>query len=231
VMTADPLTMRRFAPGGKSRKLVFHNFPNLQFFPPPRPNYHAPFDFVYRGGISERAGAYVLLDALHMLSDQGRPANLLLLGYFDSGADHLTLLHGIQSLGLESRVTVKGRVPHEAMANALGTARIGISPLQDTPKFRLNLPVKVFEYWACGMPVIASDLPPVRPYFRGLQAGLLFLPGDAVALAQAMAWMLDHPQEAALMGSRGRAAVVSRLNNQYEARRLRDFCHRIATTS
>jgi glycosyltransferase involved in cell wall biosynthesis len=227
VMTADPFTMRRFAEGGRSRKLVFHNFPNLQFFPLPRPNRSATFDFVYRGGISERAGAYLLLDALRMFADQGRSANLLLLGYFDCAADHLALLNRIQSFGLESRVTVKGKLPHEEMANALATCRIGISPLQDTPKFRLNLPVKVFEYWACGMPVIASDLPPIRPYFRGVGAGLLFPAGDAVALSRAMAWMLDHPEQAALMGRRGRAAVDARLNNENEVRRLREFCQRI----
>jgi len=66
LMTADPLTLRRFARRGASRKIVFYNFPNLDLFPPPRPG-PKPFDLVYRGGLSERAGIYVLLEAVHLL--------------------------------------------------------------------------------------------------------------------------------------------------------------------
>src|SRR4029077_7358501 len=164
LMTADPFTLRRLARTGKSRKLVFHNFPNLDFFPSPLP---APktCDIVYRGGLSERTGTFVLLDAMRLLANQGRPARLSLIGYFDNAAAEETLRTRIRALALESSITITGRLSHEDMAAALSSARIGVSPLQDTPKFRLNLPVKVFEYWACGLAVIASDLPCIRPYF------------------------------------------------------------------
>src|SRR5579862_986535 len=56
VMTADPFTLRRMARAGKSRKLVFFNFPNLDFFPSPV-DIPKKFDVVYRGGISARAGS------------------------------------------------------------------------------------------------------------------------------------------------------------------------------
>src|SRR4029077_11842220 len=115
-----------------------------------------------------------------------------------------------RALALESSITITGRLSHEDMAAALSSARIGVSPLQDTPKFRLNLPVKVFEYWACGLPVIASDLPCIRPYFRNTHAGLLVRPGDAMEFAISIAWMLDHPAQASRMGQRGRDAVVER---------------------
>jgi len=228
IITADPFTMRRFAHTGKSAKLVFHNFPNLEFFPPPDLLGPKPYDLMYRGGLSVRAGTFVLLDALRLLADQGRRLRLSLIGYFDSPADKSIFLDRIRVLGLDSQVTITGRIPHEAMAQALSGARIGISPLQDVPKFRLNLPVKVFEYWACGLPVIASDLPPMRPYFQNVRGGLLFPPGDALRLSRAIAWMLDHAADASEMGRHGRDAIVSRFNNECEVRRLRDFCQRIA---
>jgi glycosyltransferase involved in cell wall biosynthesis len=229
LVTADPFTLRRLARTGKSRKLVFHNFPNLEFFPPPRPR-PKTCDVVYRGGLSERAGTFVLLDSMRLLADQGRPARLSLVGYFDDAAAESALRERIRALALESSIAITGRLSHEDMAAALGGALIGVSPLQDTPKFRLNLPVKVFEYWACGLPVIASDLPCIRPYFRNTHAGLLVKPGDAIELAKSIAWMLDHPAQASRMGQRGRAAIVQRFNNRNEVRKLRDFCLRIAAT-
>jgi glycosyltransferase involved in cell wall biosynthesis len=228
VMTADPFTLRRLSHAGRSRKLVFYNFPNLDFFPPPQPCAKR-FDVVYRGGLSERAGTFVLLDAMKQLAkERSTPANLLLIGYPDNAAAGEELRARIRALGLESSITIQGRIAHERMAEALSHARIGVCPLQPIPKFLLNIPVKVFEYWACGLPVVASDLPPIRPFFRNGQTGLLFEPGCAAELAQRIGWLLDHPDAAAKMGKQGRVSVEERFNNQREIHKLHAFVMQIA---
>lgn len=226
IMTADPFTMRRVALVGRSHKCVFYNFPNLDFFPAPREQ-KKRFDVVYRGGLSERAGTFLLLDALQQLAHAGRSVRLLVIGYCDGGDGERQLRNQIAQRGLTENVEIRGRIPHEVMAAALGEARIGVSPLADTPKFRLNIPVKIFEYWACGLPVIASDLPPSRPFMRGSDAGLCFPAGDANALARAIEYLLDRPQEASAMGKCGREIVEKRLNNRGETRKLISLCRAI----
>lgn len=226
--TADSLTLRRLAHAPRSRKLVLYNFPNLDFFPsPPESSARKEFDVVYRGGLSERAGTHILLDALRFLTEHKRPIRLLLIGYCDGPFSEISLRSKIRDLGLSSSVEWLGRIPHEQMARALSRARIGISPLLATPKFQINIPVKIFEYWACGLPVVASDLPPIWPFFRSVGAGLLFPPGDPQALALSIAWLLDHRAEAQRMGRAGRAAIVSRFNNRAEAQRFSRFCSQI----
>lgn len=227
VMTADPFTMRRLA---KSRgpKIVFYNFPNLAFFPSAPPTRPKVFDLVYRGGLSGRAGIFVLIEALRLLATRPRPANLLLIGYFDNHSAEKTIRERIHAAGVSHLVEIRGRLDHEKMAAALSEAAIGISPLQAVPKFMLNIPVKVFEYWACGIPVVSSDLPPIRPFFRNAEAGFLFPAQSAPALAQSIAWLLDHPSEAAAMGARGRDLVVRRFNNSAELRKFHRFCARVA---
>jgi glycosyltransferase involved in cell wall biosynthesis len=227
VMTADPFTLRRIARIGKSRKLVFYNFPNLDLFPPIRSR-PKPFDIVYRGGLSERAGTFLLLEAIRLLATSARPTRLLLIGYFDSPAAETALREHIRVLGLGASIEIRGRLAHEDMASSLGEARIGVCPLQPVPKFLLNIPVKVFEYWACGLPVVASDLPPIRPFFRDGHAGFLVPPNSAAALARSIGWLLDHPQDAARMGECGRELVTQRLNNGREIHKLRRFCAQIA---
>ncbi|MGC2420936.1 MAG: glycosyltransferase family 4 protein [Candidatus Acidiferrales bacterium] len=230
VMTADPLTLRRMARFGKSRKLVFYNFPNLDFFPAPEPRAKR-FDVVYRGGLSERAGTFVVLDAMRLLAARLKPARLLLVGYFDDDAAEKQVRERVRELGLASSVVIRGRLEHEEMAKALGEARVGVCPLQPHPKFLKNIPVKIFEYWACGLPVVASDLPPIRPFFRNTSAGFLFRPGCAAELAASIGWLMDHPEAATRMGCAGRAAVVDRFNNDGEVRKLREFCARIVANS
>jgi glycosyltransferase involved in cell wall biosynthesis len=135
----------------------------------------------------------------------------------------------VRALGLESSTIVQGRIDHEEMGKTLNQARIGVCPLQPIPKFLLNIPVKVFEFWACGLPVVASDLPPIRPFFQNARAGFLFQPGNSSELAQYIGWLLDNPEAAALMGRRGRACIEQRFNNEREVHKLRDFVMRIAT--
>jgi glycosyltransferase involved in cell wall biosynthesis len=227
ILTADPLTLRRLARVGRSRKRVFYNFPNLDFFPAPQ---HEPkqYDLVYRGGLSERAGTFILLEAISLLAAAGRNVKLLLIGYCDNLAAESQLRARTEAFGLRPQVTFLGRIPHERMAQALAQARIGISPLQETRKFHLNIPVKIFEYWASALPVIASDLPPSRVFMRNSNAGVLFPARNPQTLARVIADLLDHPNEAVQMGARGRAIVEQRMNNMAEARKLVALCRSIS---
>lgn len=230
LITADPITLRRFARVGSSKKLVFYNFPNLDFFPAPSDRLK-PFDLVYRGGLSERTGTFVLLEALRVLTAMGRPPRLLLIGYFDRPSTERALRDRISAYGLKAFVEIRGRIDHEQMADALSQARIGLSPLLSTPKFQKNIPVKIFEYWACGLPVVATDLVPMRPFFCHGDAGLLVQPGSATELAAAIEWLLGNPESANRMGRRGRQLIIQRLNNSGEVHKLRRIFERIASQS
>src|ERR1700739_1422502 len=188
-ITADSGTLRPHAKTGKSRKLVFYNFPNLQYFPQPE-TAEKRFDLVYRGGLSERAGTFVLLNALRLLKERGMAARLLMFGYADNKEAQQMLRDAVLTLGLEPLVTLKGVIRHDEMASTLGQARISVCPLQRIPKFLNNVPVKLFESWACGLPVIATDLPPIRPFFSTRPYGVLVKAGDTYALANAIAGLL-----------------------------------------
>ena len=113
VVTADPGSLRPLAHTGKSRKLVFYNFPNLRYFPATGDTEKA-FDLVYRGGLSERAGTFVLLKALQLLQERGIAARLLLFGYTDNGQVEQSIRDGLISLGVERLVTLRGVIPHGA---------------------------------------------------------------------------------------------------------------------
>lgn len=225
-VTADPGTMRALAHSGKSKKLVFYNLPNLEFFTHLKPVPKA-FDVVYRGGLSERAGTFVLLEALQILRRRGILARALLFGYTDDQAARLSILDRVARMNLTSQIFLHGRVPHAEMASTLTQARISVSPLMAIPKFMHNIPVKVFESWACGLPVISSDLPPIRPFFRDGKFGILVPPGDSEALADAIEELLKNPSRAEQMGRAGRQAVFERCNNKREIHKLLSFYAKI----
>jgi phosphatidyl-myo-inositol alpha-mannosyltransferase len=75
-----------------------------------------------------------------------------------------------------------------------------------------------------GLPVVASDLPPVRDLLDDGTAGLLFPPGDVGAAARCLAELIGDPETRARLGKRGKElagrfephAVVAELTALYE---------------
>ena len=81
---------------------------------------------------------------------------------------------------------------------------------------------------AAGLPVIVSDFPLWRQLIGDAQCGLFVDPLDPAAIAQAMAWILDNPEEAKAMGERGRLAVENDYNWARESRALLECYHSLA---
>jgi hypothetical protein len=223
VVTADPAVAQQFP---TDKTLVFYNFPILDFFagPEPVPVQH---DVVYLGGMSERTGMFVLLDALAQLRDQGRIVTACLAGYADGNDGYAALMGGIRTRQLSGQVLVMGRLPHVQVPAYLRSGRIGVVPLQPIAKFLSNIPTKLFEYWACGLPVVVGTLPPILPFVRDGNNGLLYPPTSSTELAAQLAWLLDHPGAAQRMGQAGQAQVAKAWNNETQVTQLLGLYERL----
>jgi glycosyltransferase involved in cell wall biosynthesis len=109
----------------------------------------------------------------------------------------------------------------------LGRVRVGLVVLHPTPAFLESYPVKLFEYMAAGLPVIASDFPLWREIVSKAEAGILVDPRNPAAIAGAIDHLLRHPDDAARMGANGRRAVLQRYNWSQEASKLVDLSRKI----
>src|SRR5207249_5036197 len=98
--------------------------------------------------------------------------------------------------------------------------RAGLVVLPPLPRFQVSYPVKMFEYMAAGIPVIASDFPLWREIIGGVNCGLLVDPLDPQSISDAIQYVLTHSEEAEAMGRRGRAAAREFYNWQTEERNL-----------
>src|SRR5690606_38507300 len=109
-------------------------------------------------------------------------------------------------------VQVIGAVPHDRMPAALAAADIGVAPFDVArhPPLELGFywsPLKIFEYMASGLPVVAPGLPRLRTLVADGVEGVLYTPATPAALADALAALAD-PDRRHVMGraARQRAA-------------------------
>jgi glycosyltransferase involved in cell wall biosynthesis len=209
---------------------LYYNFPSLAVFAQPsRPSFVHPVDLVYIGGMSQRSGIFVLFEALSLLAQEGIEPSVRLAGYTD-GEKGLTMVREeIQRLGLGPQIQFDGRIPHSNVPAWIASGAIGLVLLQAVPKFMKNIPSKMFEYWACGLPVLASDLPPARQFINEGKNGYLFPPDDAQRLAERIAYLLVHSAEREAMGRAGRRAVEESWNNETQIDGLIGFYERLGS--
>jgi len=105
-----------------------------------------------------------------------------------------------------------GALAHDRLPAALASAQIGVAPFDPGRHAPLQLafywsPLKVFEYMAAGLPVVAPALPRLQRLVRDGEEGLLYDPEDPRGLDRAIAALVD-PALRARLGAAARARVV-----------------------
>lgn len=138
---------------------------------------------VYVGTLQFWKGLDTLLEALALAP------NLRLRVIGDgSEKERFDLRHKIRELALESRVELSGRLPQHSLPEAISGAACAVHAL--SPKHsiaaRFTSPLKLFEYMALGMPIVASDLPSIREVLADNLNARLFEAGNPRALAEVL---------------------------------------------
>jgi glycosyltransferase involved in cell wall biosynthesis len=170
----------------------------------------------YVGSISANRGVRELVQAAALLRSG---AQVALAGSFSEAAleDELRRWPGWESI---ARLAHQDRAGVRAvMANSMA----GLVTLHPEPNYLEALPVKMFEYMAAGIPVIASDIPLWRGIVEASGCGVCVDPRDPSAIAAAIDQFVFNPALARAMGANGRRAVVERYNWPVEADKLIDF--------
>jgi hypothetical protein len=119
-----------------------------------------------------------------------------------------------------ARVEWRGYLDRASVVSVMRTCKVGLLPLHRRQSYAESLPVKLFEYMAAGVPVVASDFPMWREIVNKHECGICVDPGNVREIAGAIRWILEHPETGAAMGDNGRRAVFQNYSWEGEARKL-----------
>lgn len=146
-----------------------------------------------------------------------RPTLALRLHLLGGGPDEAMLRGLAAELGLAPLVQFTGRVDDPTMVATMQRARVALSlPRSDATS------VSLLESMACGLPVLASDLPANRQWID--PAWCLPLGEDdaaaAAAVADKLAALADDPAAALAVGRRNRQTVLERASRRDQMDRM-----------
>ncbi|MFA6513746.1 MAG: glycosyltransferase family 4 protein [Patescibacteria group bacterium] len=144
-------------------------------------------EIIFVGGLDKAhyfKGVNILLNSLFKLDPKGWYLNIVGDGDLRPEYEALT-----KKLNLEKRIKFLGKTSDEELVHSLQNADLLILPsINSNEAFGLVL----IEALACGVPVIASNLPGVRSVFEDKREGLLVEPGNVEDLKQKLEFILNN---------------------------------------
>ena len=171
--------------------LAHHGVNTERFAPSPvtAPAHTDPLRILAVGRLVPKKGYPILLGAIGVLVDEGRDVDCTIVG---AGPERDALAALAASLRITDRVHFLGALPVTSVAVAYHEADVFVQASVVTANGdRDGIPNSLLEAMASGVAVVASDVAGI-PEVVTAEAGLLVPPGDAQALARALARLHDE---------------------------------------
>lgn len=157
-----------------------------------------------------------------------RSAPYILKGYPESkfpivgdGTMKQGLIELTQRIGVSDRMIFTGMVPYDKVPLYINASDVCVVPKK--PMAGGYSPLKLYEYMACGKPVVATRTSGFE-ILEGNNAGLLVNPENLQEFAEAIIKLLQDPELRKQMGENGRKYVVENHSWESVAKRVAEVC-------
>jgi glycosyltransferase involved in cell wall biosynthesis len=159
------------------------------------------FLVAYHGTVTHWYGIDLLVEAIARLEGRVPHIRGLVVGAGDGlpAAEQLA-----ERLGVDSRIEFsRAYLPHHEALRLVAGASCGVIPNRRSRLNRFALSSKLLEYVALGIPVVVARLETLATHFSPDEV-TFFEPDDPQSLAEAIAWVAQHPDGAGEKAKRAR---------------------------
>jgi len=186
-----------------------------RFFPQENIKLRENIRLLFVGGLDKAhyfKGLDILFEALNGLKWKKWRLNIVGSGSLEEYYRHLA-----KKFKINKKIKFKGGISRDGLVKEYQNADLFILPsINSNEAFGLVL----LEAMACGVPVIATDLPGVRKVFSNKE-GLLARPGDSNDLRNKIQGLLEDKDSLSSMGKAGRELALNKyseniIRNKYE---------------
>jgi len=179
------------------------------------------------GSFAPWQGLEVLIEAAKQVKEQGySQIRYILVG---DGEQESILRQKVQEYKLEQEILFTGRVAYQEVVYYINACDVAVAPFTKKRNAIIGLsPLKLFEYLACGRPVIASRVDGVKDVIEEGECGYLFEAGDAEELAKRIIQSYQERETLQEMGLRGRRLVEGKYSWRAIAERVAEVLIEIA---
>lgn len=144
----------------------------------------------YVGSFVHYEGLMILLRAFEKVHQAYSHARLVLVG---AGEQYKEVERWIENSELTAAIELVGRVRPDEVARYYARFDAAVVPRDSNPVTELVPPLKPMEIMAMGVPLIVSDVAPLREMVVAGSNAIVFRAGSASSLAECIQSLIDHP--------------------------------------
>jgi glycosyltransferase involved in cell wall biosynthesis len=171
---------------------------------------------VYVGFLTELRGLDILILAISEFIKLGNNSDAIKLDIIGKGHAKRKLESLVSDLQLENSVTIHGWLSKERVEEIMSSANVGALTYRQCKHWAHTIPNKIFDYMLAGLPVLATDIKPIKRIVEETNCGLIATAEDPKDIALKLA-KLKSPELRTELGANGHKAVENTYNWQRDA--------------
>jgi len=168
---------------------IIYNYTYLHNF---RKDTEIKYDLIYCGGITEFRGAIKIIEAIRILKIDFEKIRMIFLGTIFSNKLKEDMLKLIKKYNLQENIELKNNIPYHDVASYYNQSKIGLGIFLPIETHKIILPIKLFEYMAFGLPIVASNFGHINNYILKDNVGLTIDATSPKEIAKAVKILLQN---------------------------------------
>ena len=161
------------------------------------------------GTLLAHQGVDVLIESAPLILKKFPECRFVIIG---EGPMKTLLISEVKKKSLSKEFIFAGQIAYEELSVYVGAMDVCVAPFLKSAGLRS--PVKLFDYMACGKPIVSSRINGTTDQFENSTAITLVEPEEPAALANAVSEILTCRDKAKFMGKQGRKLVVQKYDRK-----------------
>ncbi|MEN6379634.1 MAG: glycosyltransferase [Methanofastidiosum sp.] len=196
----------------KGNKCVVANFVDLELIKKIDYKKNEIFSVIFVGGLSLDRSIYDLVESIGELNNEGIRISLNLIGRWEVGLEDKC-----KELDGWKYTTYHGILNSIEVYNIMKRCHIGMSVLKPLENYMEGWSVKTFEYMACGLPVIGSNFPKWKSFYKDT---IMYCEPTKEGIKKAIKDLYENKELRELLIKKGEDLVITKCNWESQERIL-----------
>lgn len=172
---------------------------------------------------NNKDGVNELIKAFSLISAKHKDLKLMIIGQAPKNKDKLSNLKLVKKMDLTEKVIFTGSTAASKIPQLLKDAIACVLDRPESLQAQSGFPTKLGEYLLSGNPVVVTKVGDIPLFLNHKVNALLANTNDAKDFAQQVCWILDHPEEAKVIGKEGQSLALKEFNYKTECKKMADI--------
>ena len=163
-----------------------------------------------------------LIESSSFIIEKSPSVTFLLVG---DGPVREDIMNMTQAMGVAEHFLFPGALPQEDTVFYINAMDVCVAPFTRRRNQRMGLsPLKIYDYMACGKPVVASDIKGVGDLLQENDVGIAVTPEDPLSLAKAVLLALNDQELATRCRQKSPGIIKNNFTWQITAEKVAQVC-------